>query len=91
MQTLEWKILMTMLHAAIDKGYVKVVEALLEYNADVNSAHEDGMTPLHLAAQRGNAVISKMLLSKGANINAEATPLERLLLILQLKEILQKL
>ena len=62
---------MTVLEAAIDGGFVKVVKVLLKYNADVNSTDEGDMTPLHLSAQRGNRVITEMLLNKGADINAE--------------------
>jgi ankyrin repeat protein len=61
----------TTLHAAIQKGYVKVVEALLKYNANVNSGVKSDITPLHLSAQRGNEEISTMLLNKGANVNAK--------------------
>lgn len=60
----------TILHVAIEKEYVNVVETLLEYNADVNSLiQSEVITPLHISAYRGNEVISRMLLKKGANVN----------------------
>jgi ankyrin repeat protein len=41
----------TMLHVASQRGYVKVVEALLEHNADVNrTVKKNDVTPLHIAA-----------------------------------------
>ncbi|XP_076684261.1 uncharacterized protein LOC143377154 [Andrena cerasifolii] len=61
----------TVLQAAIDGGFAKVVETLLKYNADVNSTRKGEMTTLHLSAKRGNKVITKMLLEKGADVNAE--------------------
>ena len=67
---------MPMLRAAIKEGYVKVVEAPLEYNADVNSTYEEDMTPLHLSALICNDEIVEMRLNKGATINAEATARE---------------
>ena len=70
---LELKNCMPMLHPAIKEGYVKVIEAPLKYNADVNSTYEEDMTPLHLSTLICNDEIVEMRLNKGANINAEAT------------------
>ncbi|XP_039286998.1 protein phosphatase 1 regulatory subunit 12A isoform X15 [Nilaparvata lugens] len=40
----------TALHVAAAKGYIKVMELLLEGGADVNAQDLDGWTPLHAAA-----------------------------------------
>ncbi|XP_076680771.1 uncharacterized protein LOC143375485 [Andrena cerasifolii] len=59
------------LHAATRKGFVRVVDALLEYDADVNCAYENEKMPLYYSAEKGQKVITKMLLDKGANVNAK--------------------
>lgn len=63
---------LTTLHAAVQNGYVKVVEALLKHNANVNSRVVElgDITPLHLSAKLGKVKITEMLLNKGANVNA---------------------
>ena len=43
----------TSLHIAASKGHAPVVQALLDKNADVNLANNDGWTPLHVAALAG--------------------------------------
>ena len=62
---------MTILHAAISNENVKIIEAVLEYNVDVNSTCKNNTTSLHFSAQEGNEVISKILLNEGANINTK--------------------
>ncbi len=44
--------LYTPLHAAVIKGYVKVVERLVGYGANLNVQDSDGDTPLHLTLDR---------------------------------------
>jgi ankyrin repeat protein len=61
----------TTLCAATEKGYVKVIEALLEYNADVNSTVKTGVTPLHIAAEKGHLEILEVLLKFGADIDSK--------------------
>jgi ankyrin repeat protein len=73
---------LTALHAATENGYVKVVEVLLEYNADVNSKSKDeyGITALHIASDRGHEQIVTALLEHGSDINVMSkdnlTPLD---------------
>ncbi|XP_044742473.1 ankyrin-3-like [Chrysoperla carnea] len=38
------------LNIAVEKGYIEIVEALLQYNADVNASDVNGKTALHLTA-----------------------------------------
>jgi ankyrin repeat protein len=67
----------TTLHAATQKGCVKVIEALLEHNADVNCTVKTDIgsecygTPLHIAAQNGHLEIVKVLLKFGAIIDSQ--------------------
>jgi ankyrin repeat protein len=50
---------------------VKVVEALLEHNADVNSKKKSDLTPLHIAALRDYLEIVEGLLKFGASIDSK--------------------
>jgi ankyrin repeat protein len=59
----------TTLHAATQVGYVKVVQAVLEYNADVNCTVNTDVTPLHIAANKGHLEIVELLLKFGADID----------------------
>jgi len=61
----------TTLHIATEKGYVKVVEALLEHNADVNSTIKYDITPLHIAARKGHLEVVEVLLKFGANTSSQ--------------------
>ena len=42
-------------HCAAENGHAEVVKVLLQYNAFINAAEEDGWTPLHWAARKGDA------------------------------------
>ena len=71
--------LITPLHAAIDKGHVKVAQLLLQHGADVNARDGQHRTPLHLAAECGDPKVLLSLLDHGADPNArtidQETPL----------------
>ena len=60
----------TPLHMACMYGHQKMVEYLIENNADIHSKDSDGYQPLHYAAQRGHRFIVEALLYKGAKPNA---------------------
>jgi ankyrin repeat protein len=55
----------TPLHMAVNKGYKKMVEILLNNYADPNIQDSQGFTPLHIAARKGLLDITKLLISKG--------------------------
>lgn len=64
----------TCLHHAALNGHRKVVEILLEYDANVNLVDCKGSTCLHLAAWRGNTDIVVSILVKSAfqpNVNQQ--------------------
>jgi ankyrin repeat protein/truncated hemoglobin YjbI len=60
----------TALHCAAKAGFVKVVEALLEYGADVNALTDRGQTPLDVLEEAGKSVdiepMRRLLLAHGA-------------------------
>lgn len=57
----------TVLHYAAYKGYLPIVEELLDYRANVNSVNNEGFSPLFYAAQQGHIDICKLLLEKGSD------------------------
>ena len=67
------------LHFAVEKGFLNVIEVLLDKGADINAF---GMwTPLHYAVAHGQHGVISLLLEGGADINAQwsLVPAERLL------------
>ncbi|XP_063610324.1 uncharacterized protein LOC134784236 isoform X2 [Penaeus indicus] len=62
-----------LLHFAADRGHTALVEVLIQENANVNAAAQDGMTPLHLASWGGHTEVIRALLSNRANGNAKTT------------------
>ncbi|RSL52513.1 hypothetical protein CEP54_010853 [Fusarium duplospermum] len=59
----------TPLHFATAKGYVEIMDLLLERGADIDKPDNDGETPLHCASRRGNDVSATFLLQKQANVD----------------------
>ncbi|KAF1323748.1 Poly glycohydrolase, partial [Globisporangium splendens] len=57
------------IHYAAQNGCPRVIEKLLDYEADVNSAAADKITPLCYAAQNGHFECVKILLEKGAKVD----------------------
>lgn len=43
---------LTSLHIAVHEGYIKIVERLVGFGANLNATDEDGNTPLHFALVR---------------------------------------
>ena len=67
------------LHYSCDQGNLKIVEILINANANLNIRSNSQMTPLHLSTKRGFFDITKLLIEHGANIdvidNEKNTPL----------------
>lgn len=61
----------TALHEASNKGHSKVVEVLLQRQANVGMGKDDERTPLHLASKKGNEDIVKQLLKAEANVDVK--------------------
>lgn len=61
----------TALHEASNKGHSKIVEILLQRQADVGMRNHDEQTPLHLASKKGNENVVKQLLEAKAKVEAK--------------------
>jgi hypothetical protein len=59
--------------AAVRKGDVPAVKALLDKGANVNAKSPYGATPLFFAADRGNVEMVKLLLDRGADVDVKDT------------------
>ena len=58
---------MTALGAAVSKGYVRIVQLLLDRGADIHVQAGEYWTVLSVAAYRGDEKIVQLLLDRGAN------------------------
>ena len=68
----------TGLHISCSKGYIKIVDLLLNNGADTDIINDDKNTPLHIACSKGYIKIVDLLLNNGADtniINDNNTPL----------------
>uniref|UniRef100_A0A0E0QTL3 ADP-ribosylation factor GTPase-activating protein AGD3 n=1 Tax=Oryza rufipogon TaxID=4529 RepID=A0A0E0QTL3_ORYRU len=61
---------LSLLHLACRVADVGMVELLLQYGANVNSADSRGRTPLHHSILKGRHMFAKLLLSRGADSQA---------------------
>ena len=61
--------LVTPLHAAIDKGHVKVAQLLLQHGADPNAQSKDQETPLLLASRKGRLEAARLLSDHVTDMN----------------------
>ncbi|KAL7072709.1 hypothetical protein ACQ4LE_007685 [Meloidogyne hapla] len=60
----------TALHVAASKGYIQLIEMLINSGSDVNAPDYEGWTPLHAAAHWGEREACRILVENGANIDA---------------------
>jgi ankyrin repeat protein len=63
-----------LLHAAVEKGCLKIVEELLKYGIDIRlckSTSAKGYMPLHVVAKNIHEEVAKLLISYGADVNAQ--------------------
>lgn len=69
----------SVLHYAVMRGRMPVVDLLISRGADVNSRTKMGTTPLHTAVLYARLEVAELLLDAGADVNARsssgATPL----------------
>ena len=63
----------TLLQYAIENGYGKIFNKILEEDVDLNVKDKENWTPLHIAMKRQHAplLFVKPLLEHGANVNEE--------------------
>nr|CAD2171721.1 unnamed protein product [Meloidogyne enterolobii] len=59
----------TALHVAASKGYVQLIEKLINAGADINAPDFEGWTPLHAAAHWGEREACRILVENGANFD----------------------
>ncbi|XP_022737352.1 acyl-CoA-binding domain-containing protein 1-like [Durio zibethinus] len=57
----------TPLHWAVDRGHLKITEALVSRNADVNAKDNEGQTPLHYAVVCEREDIAEYLVKQNAD------------------------
>lgn len=62
----------TPLHEAVNGGFVRVAEMLVEYGSEVDAGDNDGRTSLHLACEKGHLDLVRLLVHRGANIEAKS-------------------
>ena len=61
--------LLSALHyAAAMSGPTDVLEALLEFGADIDAVNDDGATPLFFACQCNNQFAASVLIGNGSNV-----------------------
>ena len=58
------------IHPAASQGHLKVLQLLLESEADADAPMEDGQTALHLNSRFGHLEVVQLLLKSGANKDA---------------------
>ena len=59
----------TPLHFAAHRGFLEIVQALLDHGADVSALEElSSTTPLHWAAEGGHPEVVRLLLARGAGL-----------------------
>ncbi|KAK6590055.1 hypothetical protein RS030_192767 [Cryptosporidium xiaoi] len=69
----------TLLHNAVSKNKLFIVEILINKGSKLNTSDENGWTPLHSSCSIGNYTISKLLIDNNADCGAKthsgSTPL----------------
>lgn len=61
----------TLLHIAVQKGFLKTAKLLIESGANVNAQNNNNDIPLHSAAQNDNLEVLKYLLEYNANVDKQ--------------------
>ncbi|OQA31190.1 MAG: Ankyrin repeats (3 copies) [Betaproteobacteria bacterium ADurb.Bin341] len=59
----------TLLHYAANRGYVEIVQLLLEHGAKLDVQDKNKKTPLHEAMAYHHDKVARLLIEKGANVN----------------------
>ena len=71
----------TALHWSIERGWLRLVEMLLDRGADVDKSSYCGRTPLFLSCQNGHLKLALLLAERGAGVekarNTEGRPSKR--------------
>ena len=59
----------TSINAAVQRGHLDIVKALIESGANVDQARDDGVGPLAMAAELGRVDCLRVLIDAGANVD----------------------
>ncbi|MDE0092794.1 MAG: ankyrin repeat domain-containing protein, partial [Oligoflexia bacterium] len=59
----------TLLHIAALRGYIDIVIALIEKEADIHATDKHGETPLYRAVWKGDKDMALVLIKAGADVN----------------------
>ncbi len=62
----------SVLHYAVMRGRMPMIDLLLSRGADVNSRTRMGTTPLHTAALYARVEVAELLIDSGADVNAQS-------------------
>jgi len=62
----------SVLHYAVMRGRMPMIDLLLSRGADVNSRTRMGTTPLHTAALYARVEVAELLIDAGADVNAQS-------------------
>jgi ankyrin repeat protein len=62
----------SVLHFAVMKGKLPIIDLLVSRGADINSRTKTGTTPLHTAVLYGQLQAVEYLAAKGADVNAQS-------------------
>jgi hypothetical protein len=63
----------SVLHYAVMKGRMPLIDLLISRGADVNSRTRNGTTPLHTAVAYARREVAELLIENGADVNARST------------------
>jgi hypothetical protein len=70
---------MSLLHTAVMRNHIEIVEYLLSVGTNINKRDLYGLSPLHIAVELGHSEICSLLMARGADLNVRchlgATPL----------------
>lgn len=61
----------SLLHHAVNKGKIDVMEQLIKEGFNINAKNNYGNTPLHLTAMNGQQKVAEFLIQNGADVNAK--------------------
>lgn len=68
-----------MIHWAADRGYISILQFLIDFECDINLVDAEGQTALHYGVIVGNPDVCKLLVSSGCRLDIESNDGESVL------------